>query len=109
MYCFKLGGGVSIGVRNAGLTSSHFDKFLVFLFELLIHFRSITAVVKYAERGFADERRITDIHSIERRVNIGVGVIFRGGGAFPDLVIIAVSGENAYSHTSDNAGVAVVV
>ena len=38
-------------------------------------------------------------------------MVFRGGGAFLYLVIIiiVVSGENAYSHTSDNAGVAVVV
>ena len=111
MYCFKLVGGICVGVRNARLASGHFDKFLVFFFELFIHFRSIAAAVKYAERGFTDERRITDIHRIERRVHIGVGVVFRGGGAFLYLVIIiiVVSGENAYSHTSDNAGVAVVV
>ena len=36
-------------------------------------------------------------------------MVFRGGGAFLHLVIIAVSGEDTYSHTADNAGVAVVV
>ena len=111
MNGFKLGGGVSIGVRNSRLTSGHFDELLVFLSELFIHFRSIAAAVKYAERGFTDERRISDIHCVERRIHIRVGVVFRGGGAFLYLVIIiiVVSGENAYSHTSDNAGVAVVV
>ena len=38
-------------------------------------------------------------------------MVFCHGCAFLDLVIviIVVSGEDAYSHTSDNAGIAVVV